>query len=234
MKKSYFLGFCFTLIFAFSAFFSQANIVYAEQETVQVIVNSCNLYIDAKIDYSSEEPETDGVILELSFGDILEKKSQELDAEDSSQFKFYWVSVTKNSIVYEGYIIANFVMSTDNVSLARTLDPNAKAIRETYVYSADNESNKLILNGEEVSLDQYQDIKIIDGYDAAKPFHKIMFEEEGVIYIGYIKTSDLLIEGFDGTLILVVFIVILVLSIASSIFFTTRKKRKKLRLKNKE
>ncbi|MDD4110394.1 MAG: hypothetical protein PHS54_02445, partial [Clostridia bacterium] len=80
---------------------------------------------------------------------------------------------------------------------------------------------------DEVNLERFEEIKIIDGYDRAKTFHEIMFEKEGIIYTGYIKTSDLLVEGYNPMFILAMFIFIIVFSIAISILFTTRKKRKK-------
>lgn len=228
------LLFCLVIVTGLLVFFAQPTTAYAVNEKVQVITETCKLYKSPKLDYSAEDPEADGVLLTLSFGDILSKNgSDEIAAEDLSGFYFYSVSIDKDGTNYEGYIIINFVMNASDLPLERKLDPNARTLRRANVYSNKSEENKLVLSGEEVVLEQYQDVKILDGYSAAKDFHEIMFELDGTIYRGYIKTSDLVVEGFDGTIILVVFILILVLSIAFSIYMTTRKKRKKLRSRNK-
>lgn len=212
---------CLVVIASFAISFNQTQI-YADTLNQVQVISDCNIYLSNKLDYAEEE----GIILELSFGEILEITGSAVVGEDCD-FTFYPVEITKDGNLYEGYVITNFVMSIENVALERTLDPNAKTINEAQIYFAENENSKLVINGEETILSQYEEVKIVDGYDKTKEFHKIMFEEDGVIYTGYIKTSDLLVEGFNATVISVVFIFVLVGSIVLSIYLTTRKKRKK-------
>lgn len=193
----------------------------SEPQKVQVISN-CIMYESPKINYSEEN---EGVVLELFFGDVLYKESDEIEGEDC-EFDFYLLSITKNATTYNGYVITKFVMRKENIALGRNLDSNAKTLNIASVYSSDKGDSSMIINGEEVVLERYEDIKIVDGYNRARAYHEIRFEKNGVIYTGYIKTSDLLVEGFNSTTILIVFIFILVGSIAFSIYLNTRKKRK--------
>lgn len=148
---------------------------------------------------------------------------EELDA--SSGFNFYPVSYNKDGNNYTGYIIKNFVIKIENLPLKKSLDPNAKTIKEAQVYNDKSEENKLQIEGENIILKQYQEIKIIDYTDS--DYKKIMFEIDGEIYTGFVKSTDVIVEGFNATIILIVFIFALAGSIALSIFLTTRKKRKK-------
>lgn len=196
---------------------------FGESEKQAKVTTECNLYKEAKLNYTEEE----GIVLKLSFGEILSIVGEPIKDENSS-FYFYFASITKNESEYQGYVITNFITSTTNSGLGKRLDPNAKTLNQSNIYNSKDENNKLILNGKEVVLEQYQGIKILDGYDKSKNYHQIMFEIEGNIYTGYIKTSDLLMEGYNATIILVIFIFVLVTGIAISVFFTTRKKRKKI------
>lgn len=204
------------------------SIIYAESENVKVVVEECSLYInveeiDNKINLSFEDCEK----IDLAFGEELTLLSQEIVEMISDDFNFYYVSISKNGEDYEGYVITTFVMPSENVALAKTLDPNAKVLyKDTIIYASKDANNELKLGEETIKLKQQQDVKILDGYDKNKEFHEIMFEIDGVIYTGYIKTADLLVEGFNGIIILIVFIFILVASIAISIVLTTKKKRK--------
>jgi hypothetical protein len=226
MDKRIIAGLFSILLFVtlITGFKGQQSFVFAEEETVKIAVDKCNLYLEPRIQY---EPNENGIVLQLTLGEVLNLQGDKVAGIDECELYFYHAWIVKNEVRYDGYIISEFVMSTDNSSLKRTLDPNARALRNTKVYTSTNEADVMFLLGEEVNLLQYEDIKIIDGYNAGKAFHKIMFERNEIVYTGYIKTQDLLVEGFDGTIILVVFIFILVGSITLSIFLNTRKKRKK-------
>lgn len=212
------------LFVLFSLFpLSGIEVVFGESEKQAKVTTECNLYKEAKLNYTEEE----GIVLKLSFGEILNIVGEPIKDENSS-FYFYFASITKNESEYVGYVITNFITNTTNSGLEKRLDPNAKTLNQSNIYNSKDENNKLVLDGKEVVLEQYQGIKILDGYDKSKNYHQIMFEIEGNIYTGYIKTSDLLVEGYNATIILVVFIFVLVTGIAISVFFTTRKKRKKI------
>jgi hypothetical protein len=202
--------------------FSGIKQVVADSENQFQVITKCNLYKEAKINYEEEN----GIVVQLFFGDVINVAGEPVK-EENEDFYFYQASITKNGTEYNGYVIINFVTSVDNVGLERTLDPNAKTLNKANIYTAKDENEKFVLGDKEVVLDQYQGIKVLDGYDRSKNFHQIMFEVDGNIYTGYIKTSDLLVEGYNATTLVVVFIFILVAGIALSIFFTTRKKRKK-------
>lgn len=202
--------------------------VFGDSENQFKVITECNLYKEAKITYEEEN----GILLELSFGDVVNITGEPVK-EEISGFYFYSASITRNEIEYQGYVITNFVTNIENIGLERNLDPNAKTLNKANIYTEKDENSKFILNGDEVVLEKYQGIKILDGYEKSKNFHQVMFEIEGNIYTGYIKTSDLLVEGYNATIIVVVFIFVLVGGIAISIFFTTRKKRKKQKVKEK-
>lgn len=216
------------LILILGGIFSCQGNIYADTQRQVKVINNCILYTNPKINYAEDETK---IVLNLSFGEILTINGEE---EGESGFAFYHVSITKNDIEYSGYVISNFVTNIENSALKKTLDPNAKTLNQAQIYFSKDENNKLILNGREVVLERYEEIKIIDGYDKSKAFHKIMFEKNGEIYTGYIKTTDLLVEGFNATLISVIFIFVLVGATALSIYAATIKKRKKLaRIKNR-
>lgn len=202
--------------------FSILNVgkVSADNSQVKVIM-SCNLYSNPKLIYEEGE---EGILATLSFGEVLNVVG-EAGGEDTD-FDFYYVSYQSDTLKY-GYVIKNFVMNAKINSLERMLDPNAKTLNKANIFISKDGINKFLIGGEEVTLNQYEPIKIIEVFDSSKVFHKIMFEIEGVIYTGFIKTSDLLVEGYSATTIFIIFILILVLSIIWSIYWTTRKKRKK-------
>lgn len=208
------------LIFIFPIF--QIKSVKAEDNTFKVITE-CSLYESPKLNYD----EGTGIITTLNFGEILQVNGQE-EGEDCD-FLFYSVSLEKNGENLNGYVISYFVVESNITSLARILDPNAKILKTTNVFNSPDVANKMILGENEVVLQQLQDIKIIDGYDKSKVFHKIMFEQDGAIYTGYIKTSDLFVEGVNPSFILAIFIFLIAVSIAFSILYSTIKKRKKLK-----
>lgn len=217
MKKTLLI----VLIMLFALFpFYNFNGVFAEEGKKVKVITECNLYKETKLNYA----EDNGVLLKLEFGDILEITGESIKGEDND-FYFYPVLIIKSDVEQEGYVIVNFV--TDETSLEKKLDPNAKTLNLSQIYSTPKEEDKFRLEGKDVVLEKYVEIKIVDGYDKSKKFHQIMFEIDGTIYVGYIKTSDLLIEGFNATIILVVFIFVLVALIAFSIWKTTRKKRKR-------
>lgn len=219
MKKTFLI--IVILIFSFFPLYNLSGISADEERNVKV-VTECNLYEEAKLNYSDDN----GILLKLEFGETLKVRGEIIEGEDND-FYFYPVEITKNEQTYEGYVISNFVADETNIALERTLDPNAKTLNQAQIYSAPSENNKFVLAGKEVVLEKYEGIKILDGYDKSKEFHQIMFEIDGTVYTGYIKTSDLLIEGFNATIILVVFIFVLVALIAFSIWKTTQKKRRK-------
>lgn len=212
------------ILFIFSPIYNLDGVFSEENKQVKVITE-CNLYKEAKVNYT----EDDGILLTLQLGEILEIKEEPIKGKDS-EFYFYNILIRKDNHNYEGYVITNFVTST--MALKRNIDPNAKTLNQSQIYTLPKDDNKLSLAGENIVLERYKEIKIIDGYDKSKEFHQIMFEIDGEIYIGYIKTSDLLIEGFNASIVLVVFIFILVALIALSIWKTTRKKRKRQNVTN--
>lgn len=213
MKKCIFVMLFFVFIFSF-VFPNKINL-YAENEKVVQIINDCLLYSNPTID-----EENLGV---LYFGDILTVNGEIVDGVNCD-FRFYNVSTQDEKT---GYVIVNFVMNIEDKALLKNLDPNAKTLNETNVFTTSSGEDKVILSGTEIKLEKYQEIKIIDGYDKSKQFHEVMFEINGSIYTGYVKTSDLLVEGFNATLIAVIFIFIIVGAIVLSIYITTKKKRRK-------
>ena len=220
MKKIFSILFlivsCYLLCYNY--FINEKQSVFAQDNcNLTVITNSCNIY---------EEPSKESKILkQVYFGDTLIMLDENFYV--SGVLKFY--KITYDGI--SGYVIANAVVY-DIHTLKKELDPNAKILKEDVnVYSANNdiEENKIKINGVEVLLKQYQEVKIIDGYDKKKEFTKIMFEYDGQILTGYIETNKLLVEGFNKNIILAIFIFILTASIIVSIILTTRKKRKKIK-----
>lgn len=190
------------------------------------VITECNLYESPKLNYEEET----GIKTILNFGELLQINGQE-EGEDCN-FLFYSVSIEKDGEILNGYVISYFVVDSNITSLTRILDPNAKILHITNVFNSPDVSDKMVLGEEEVVLQKLQDIKIIDGYDKSKVFHEIMFEQDGIIYTGYIKTSDLFVEGFNPTFILAVFIFIIAGSITFSILVSTMKKRRRQRKNN--
>lgn len=196
-----------------------SSVTYADnfQEFKVKIITETKLY---------ENPKIDSVVIinEIKFGEELTVIGEEI-IDNFSSFIFYPVRYEKEGEEYTGYIIKNFVIKLENVPLGKRLDPNAKVIQTAQVYYDKNEGSKLQIKGEYVFLEEYQAVKVIDATDSK--YKRIMFEIEGEIYTGFIKSEDILIEGFNATIILIVFIFFLASSMALSIFLTTRKKRKK-------
>lgn len=219
MKKI--LGVLFLLcLFAIPVGFG--NVYAQESQTVSVCANECSIFAEAASDSD--------VLFKATFGTEFELNSQELFI--SGELSFYQVKLPSGGV---GYILSN-AASREASSLNRGLDPNAKILNhDTPVYSiaVAAEENLLTIDGENIKLNQYQEVKIIDGYDKNKEFNQIMFEINGTIYTGFVKSSDLIVEGFNGTIILIIFIFLLVASIILSIILTTRKKRKKAKNKAK-
>ena len=191
------------------------NVLAQNNSKIVICTNECSVFSEA--DYNSE------ILFEAHFGQEFELNSS--DVFISGELSFYQVK-TENKV---GYILVNAAVFLSD-ALEKKLDPNAKILNNdtiVYIKAEEGEANILKINGENVTLSQYQEVKIIDGYDNNKKFNEIMFEKDGIIYTGYVKTSDLIVEGFNGTTILIVFIFLLVASIILSIILTTRKKRKK-------
>ena len=197
------------------------NVEAQTLNNVVVCVNECSIFSQAS---------TDADVLEtFSFGQELNLNSQEKFI--SGDLTFYQVKIESGV----GYVLANAVLFKSH-ALKKELDPNAKILNEkTPVYTSqqNKEENILIINGENVLLKQYQEVKIIDGYNENKAFSEIMFEIDGTIYSGFVETKNLVVEGFNPTIILVIFIFLLVASIILSIVLSTRKKRKKSKAKIK-
>lgn len=199
-----------------------SNIIFAEDfEDFKVkIITECKLYKSPNINLE------DNLLLDesLLFGEELIVVGEEILGEDSI-FVFYPIIYLKEDIEYQGYVIKNFVIKETNVYLNRKLDSNARIIKKTLVFVNKNEEEKLLIKGTEVFLQKDQEIRVIDNSD--KIYKKVMFSLDGNIYTGFIKGEDVVIEGFNSTIIIIIFVFFLAISIAVSIFFTTRKKRKK-------
>ncbi len=213
MKKIFTILFCF---FALLIFIPTISSVDAETSKVKVSVSSC-----AVLDSPNE---TANVLLTATFGDEFEV----VGTATTGELMFFQVKIPNSET--NGWILKNAVSDANSSSLEKTLDPNAKTLNENVkVFSTKQLENgsEIIISGQPVLLKQFQEVKIVEEYNKNNDSTKIMFEFENQILTGYIKTSDLVVEGFNGTIILVVFIFILVISIVVSIITTTRKKRKK-------
>lgn len=188
----------------------------AETSKVKVSVSSC-----AVLDSPNE---TANVLLTATFGEEFEVVGTAVTGE----LMFFQVKIPNSAT--NGWILKNAVSDANSSSLEKTLDPNAKTLNENVkVFSTEKLENgsEVIISGQPVLLKQFQEVKIVGEYNKNSDSTKIMFEFDNQILTGYVKTSDLVVEGFNGTIILIVFIFILVASIIISIITTTRKKRKK-------
>lgn len=213
MKKIFTILFCF---FALLIFIPTISSVDAETSKVKVSVSSC-----AVLDLPNE---TANVLLTATFGDEFEV----VGTATTGELMLFQVKIPNSET--NGWILKNAVSDANSSSLEKTLDPNAKTLNENVkVFSTKQLENgsEIIISGQPVLLKQFQEVKIVGEYNKNNDSTKIMFEFENQILTGYVKTSDLVVEGFNGTIILVVFIFILVISIVVSIITTTRKKRKK-------
>lgn len=163
-----------------------------------------------------------------SFGDELEV----LGTAQTGELSFYQVKIPGSE--QNGWVLKNAVSASNSKALEKSLDPNAKTLnKDVKVYSTEKleKGSEIIIAGKPVLLSQFQEVKIVGGYNKNSDSTKIMFEYENQILTGYVKTSDLVVEGFNGTIILIVFIFILVISIIVSIIVATKKKRKKAKNK---
>lgn len=198
--------------------------VSAEANQVKVISNSCSIF--KEISTKSEK------LITISFGEILDLITSEkiIDGELS----YYHVRKNGKTPI-EGYVLTNCVVTSEFSHIEKKLDPNSKILNpntKVYISAQEGEDNRVSVDGSLVELEQYEEVKIIDGYNKKKEFTKIMFEQNGVIYTGFVKTSNLVVDGFNATIILIVFVFLLVASIVLSIVLTTRKKRKKNKQKD--
>ncbi|MDD4110640.1 MAG: hypothetical protein PHS54_03705, partial [Clostridia bacterium] len=159
--------------------------VYAVEINNFKVITECYLYEDSKLNY--EEGET-GIVTTLSFGEILRVYGEKIQGDDCS-FQFFDAVLERDGEVISGFVISDFIIDASITSLIKMLDPNAKTLNVASVFNSLDEEDKMLIGGDEVNLERFEEIKIIDGYDRAKTFHEIMFEKEGIIYTGYIKTS---------------------------------------------
>jgi len=194
--------------------------VSAETLKVKVSVSSCAI-LDAPLNEAN-------TIYTASFGDELEV----LGTAQTGELSFYQVKIPGSE--QNGWVLKNAVSASNSKALEKSLDPNAKTLnKDVKVYSTQKleKGSEIIIAGKPVLLSQFQEVKIVGGYNKNSDSTKIMFEYENQILTGYVKTSDLVVEGFNGTIILIVFIFILVVSIIVSIIVATKKKRKKAKNK---
>lgn len=205
-----------SLICLIPSFFNIGN-VYAQTKEVKVVSNSCSIL---------SAPHTEATVVKtVNYGEILTLVS---DCEIIyGNLKFFHVQMDDNEKT-QGYVLTNFVIQNENTSLKKMLDPNAKILKDnTQVFFEANEECKMTIGEENVELTKHQEVKIIDDYDRKKEFCKIMFDKDGTVLTGYVKTSDLSVEGFNRVLILVVFIFVLAISLVVSVVVATKKKRKR-------
>lgn len=210
--------------------FAPKTTVYAEEnQTVEVVSNSCIVYqIETGKTFETINSLEELIELEkLNFGETVLKVDEtiyEYKNQNSETINFLKVK-TKNGTT--GYVLANCVAFKEE-SLDIKLDTNAKiAAEKTFVYTTNESESKLTFNEEEVVLNRGQEIKIVDGYDNGKEFCEILFEYNNEIKTGFVRTSDVAVEGFNATIILIVFIFVLAASIIWAIYSATKKKRKK-------
>lgn len=239
MKKFFAVLFLLILAIVPGLKISNVSAETTEEKKVKVVSDFCYLYLDLS-NLNSCDDKTNpnpnnirveyGTELTLIKNESLGKEAGEKIIEGDKVFYFVKYGNKERYVLVE-----NVVKADSNNSLTKKLDPNAKILNsKTKVYKSNSTKDILKIGGENVELSQYQEIKIVDGYDKNKAFHKIMFEQNGEILTGYVKTSDILVEGFNGTIILIVFIFVLVGSIVLSIVLATRKKRKKLKTKEQK
>lgn len=233
MKKFFAVLFLLILAIVPGLKISNVSAETTDEKKVKVVSDFCYLYLELSNLNSCDEknPRVEyGTELTLIKDENLGKEAGEKIIEGDKVFYFVKYGTQKRYVLVE-----NVVKADSNNSLTKKLDPNAKILNsKTKVYKSNSTKDILKIGGENVELSQYQEIKIVDGYDKNKAFHKIMFEQNGEILTGYVKTSDILVEGFNGTIILIVFIFVLVGSIVLSIVLATRKKRKKLKTKEQK
>lgn len=233
MKKFFAVLFLLILAIVPGLKISNVSAETTDEKKVKVVSDFCYLYYELSNLNSCDEknPRVEyGTELTLIKNETLGKEAGEKIIEGDKVFYFVKYGNQERYVLVE-----NVVKADSNNSLTKKLDPNAKILNsKTKVYKSNSTKDILKIGGENVELSQYQEIKIVDGYDKNKTFHKIMFEQNGEILTGYVKTSDILVEGFNGTIILIVFIFVLVGSIVLSIVLATRKKRKKLKTKEQK
>lgn len=213
MKKFLAALFCF-LIVIFASVFSVGK-VEAQSGELKVVSNSCAVL---------SAPETNATVVEeVDFGSVLTLVSQGEIIYGACSF--YHVKTSQGN---DGYVLTNFVVEVGSEGLQKKLDPNAKISSENaQVFFEKNENSKLELAGVSVQLKNGQEIKIIETYNKKEEFCKIMFEKDGQILTGFVKTANVSVEGFNKTLILVIFVFVIAASLVWSVVAATKKKRKK-------
>ena len=216
MKKIF--SVLFFLALALVCFVPKTTVFAEENETLEVITNSCVVYqIENGKTFETISSLNELIKLEeLKFGEKvskLEETNFEYTNKNGEKLLFVKVKTSSETV---GYVLANCV-SLKQKSLNTKLDPNAKiASEKAFVYISNEEgSEKLTINGTEVALDK------------GKEFCEILFEHNNEIKTGFVKTIDVAVEGFNSTIILIVFIFILIASIIWAIYSATKKKRKK-------
>lgn len=229
MKKI--ISVLFFLALALVCFVPKTTVFAEENLTFEVVSNSCVVYqLETGKTFQTINSLQELIELKkLNFGESVLKVEEtvfEFKNINNQTLKFLKVK-TSDEII--GYVLASCV-AVEEKSLEVKLDANAKiAVEKAYVFSSNEKGNenKLIINGEEVFLKQGEEIKIVDGYDKGKEFCEVMFEFNNEIKTGFVKTSDVKVKGFNGTIILIIFIFILLASTIWAIYSATRKKRKK-------
>lgn len=212
--------------------------VYAnQQKEMEVFSNKCDVYelenektfetISSLEDLKKIETLNFGEKIQLLVEDVFSFKNN-----NGEVLEFYNIKTNSNKT---GFVLSSCVCEKEK-SLNMTLDPNAKVKNEkvaVYIERNDSDENKLVIDGENIFLEKNQNVKIVDGYDTGKEYCEVLFELENEIKTGFVKTEDLEVEGFNYTIILIVFIFILVASTIWAIYSATRKKRKKSKEKIK-
>lgn len=186
-----------------------ASMSFAPQDKVTVISSYSYLY---------EEASFTSTKVQINESDLLLMHGQELEVIEESG-DFLLVSTIVNDNTYQGYIYKYYVTKNS----AQIIYPvfNGKVRTENAViYDLDKNPSPYVAS-------KNQGVYIYNGFDDDEEYTAIQIVlEDGNLYNGYIKTTDLAPDGVSPLLIVGISLIAAAVTIILSLIFIKKRKKK--------
>ncbi|MBO4413024.1 MAG: hypothetical protein J5779_03315 [Clostridia bacterium] len=186
--------------------------VDAETEEFRVCINQTTVFAEPNL--QSEKLET------LVYGTKV--VAGELVNGESTNLKFY--EIIKDEEVY-GYVISTTISNENEIKY--NLQPNANLNKDSQVFAGTDEE-KLIISGEEISLEAGTKIKLLEKFNTSEKYSKIAFEKDGEILTGFVLTENVHVYGFNYYFLIAIFLIVIIASTVIPIVYKNWKKHKNL------
>ena len=184
-----------------------ANMSFAPQDTVTIISSYSYLYEDAS--FTSEK-------IKNGENDLILYHGQNVEVIEESG-DFLLVNVILNQIEYEGYIYKYYVTKNNSQVVYPVFNGMVKT-DNAIIYDIE-------LNPTQYTATKNQKIYIYGAFDDDYTAIQIVLQD-GSLYNGYIKTSDIYADGVSSLLIVGITIIIACVTIILSLVFIKKRKKK--------